>query len=79
MADKYENKEHEKREHLEYGSEEKQTGQPTHELDIRDHLRTVEAGLSTHEVVTQIDEQESRRILRKIDYRLIPLLSFLHL
>lgn len=42
-------------------------------------LRTVDAGLSADQVVADYDEAETRRIMRKIDYRLIPLLAVLYL
>lgn len=72
---------HEKEEHREYGSEERQAGiQSTDSspgVDVKSDLRTVDAGISTDQIV--VDEQESKRILRKVDYRLIPLLSLLYL
>ena len=42
-------------------------------------LRTVEAGLSPAQVVSAVDKETENRILRKIDYRLVPLLAFLYL
>lgn len=48
-------------------------------LDEKEGLRTVDAGLSVDQVVADYDEHETRRIMRKIDYRLIPLLSVLYL
>ncbi len=42
-------------------------------------LRTVELGLSASDVVTTIDKAEEARILRKIDWRLVSLLTFLYL
>lgn len=42
-----------------------------------DQLITVENGATN--VVVDIPPAEARRILRKVDYRLIPLLSFLYL
>ena len=49
------------------------------DLDLKKGLLTVDAGLSADQVVAQMDEQEARHILRKIDYRLIPLLGVLYL
>jgi hypothetical protein len=42
-------------------------------------LRTADVGLSAEQVVTNedFDRKESTRILRKVDYRLIPLLGFM--
>jgi hypothetical protein len=80
MADKIEN---EKR--MEYGSEEKAIGlsseaSPTVE-PTKDGLRTVDAGLPPDQVITEdeVSQDEARRIMRKIDYRVIPLLSVLYL
>lgn len=42
-------------------------------------LRTVELGLDASQVVSDVDKAEEARILRKIDWRLVPLLSFLYL
>ena len=42
-------------------------------------LRTVEGGLTSAEVVAALDKAEEARILRKVDLRLVPLLSFLYL
>jgi len=42
-------------------------------------LRTVELGLPANEVVSSVSKEEEARILRKIDVRLVPLLSFLYL
>jgi hypothetical protein len=62
------------------GGEEKQVGiQPNPEIEGKDGLRTVDAGLSPDQVISEFSEQEGARIMRKIDYRLIPLLSFLYL
>lgn len=74
MAEKSEHKE------LEHASEEKQIGIPfSPDFEDNDGLRTVDAGLPTNQILAQIEEQDSRRILRKIDLRLVPLLSFLYL
>lgn len=62
-----------------YGREEHRTGSESPTLDEKEGLRTVDVGLSSDQVVTQYDEKETRRIMRKIDYRLIPLLSVLYL
>lgn len=42
-------------------------------------LRTVELGLAADMVNVNIDPKEEARILRKVDYRLVPLLAFLYL
>lgn len=44
-------------------------------------LRTVETGLDAEQVqdTIELDAAEQKRILRKVDYRLIPLLTFLYL
>lgn len=51
------------------------------DFEAQKSLRTVEAGLSPQEVaaVTEVDPKEESRILRKIDYRLVPLLALLYL
>ena len=56
------------------------------ELDIDAHdaahlggLRTVDHGLDPSQVVSSVDKAEEARILRKVDMRLVPLLSFLYL
>ena len=48
-------------------------------LDEKEGLRTVDAGLSANEVLAEVDPKEESRILRKIDFRLIPLLAVLYL
>lgn len=42
-------------------------------------LRTVELGLPASAVVSSVSPEEEAKILRKIDWRLVPLLSFLYL
>jgi hypothetical protein len=42
-------------------------------------LRTVELGLPASQVITTVDKADEARILSKIDWRLVPLLSFLYL
>jgi hypothetical protein len=80
MADKIED---EKR--MEYGSEEKAIGlssEPSPTVEpTKDGLRTVDAGLPPDQVVTEdeVSQAEARRIMKKIDYRIIPLLSVLYL
>jgi hypothetical protein len=74
MSEKYEQKE------LEHSSEEKQIAvSPSPDIEVKDGLRTVDAGLSADQVLAQLEERDSKRVLRKIDLRLIPLLSFLYL
>lgn len=42
-------------------------------------LRTVDAGLEADQVVLALDKEREARILRKVDWHLVPLLSFLYL
>lgn len=51
------------------------------DFEAQKKLQTVEAGLDPAEVaaVTNVDPKEEARILRKIDYRLVPLLALLYL
>ena len=65
--------------HVDHGSEERDTGSHSPDLDSKEGLRTVDAGLSANQVIVEVDDKEGRRILRKIDYRLIPLLAILYL
>jgi hypothetical protein len=62
-----------------HASLEHRTGSDVVSFDEKDKLRTLDAGLTPDQVVVEYDEAETRRILRKIDYRLIPLLSVLYL
>jgi hypothetical protein len=48
-------------------------------LRDEDGLRTLDAGFSPDQVEAHLDPKEVRRILRKIDFRLIPLLAVLYL
>jgi hypothetical protein len=78
MAEKADSNEH--LEDRKGSNEEKQTGvQPVPEFEGKTGLRTVDEGFSPDQVVAEVDEAEGRRILRKVDFRLIPLLSFLYL
>lgn len=43
------------------------------------HLRTIDAGITENDALTELPEKEQRRILSKVDYRLVPLLTFLYL
>jgi hypothetical protein len=62
------------------GSEERQTGiTPAAEIEGKEGLRTVDAGYSADQVVTEFSELEQRRIIKKVDFRLVPLLSILYL
>lgn len=66
-------------ENVEYGASEKEMGLAT-DADGKDGaLRTVDAGYSAEQVVSAFSQKDSRRIMRKIDYRLIPLLGLLYL
>ena len=51
------------------------------EADAFGGLRTVEVGLDAEQVkdTLELDPAEQKRIIRKVDYRLIPLLTFLYL
>ena len=64
---------------LEYGASEKELGIKASSIDGSDGLHTVDAGYGADSVDVHYDQKEVRRILRKIDYRLIPLLGVLYL
>ena len=67
------------RANVEYGSDEKD---PAHEeIEGGNGLRTVDVGFRADQVLQNLDfdEKEKTRILRKIDYRLIPILGVLYL
>ncbi|EXJ58571.1 hypothetical protein A1O7_05998 [Cladophialophora yegresii CBS 114405] len=49
------------------------------EIEAVNGLKTVEVGFSADQVLVELDEKEKTRILRKIDYRLVPLLGVLYL
>ena len=51
------------------------------DAEALDGLRTVEVGLAAEDVkdTINLDAAEQKRILRKVDMRLIPLLTFLYL
>lgn len=67
-------------ESLEYGANEKEIGlKPSDKVGGDDVLRTVDAGYDPDQVDAAYDPKEVRRILRKVDYRLIPLLAVLYL
>jgi len=65
------------------GSDVERVGHTKQELEVASNtsggLRTVEAGLTPSQVVSAVDKETESRILRKIDYRLVPLLAFLYL
>ena len=44
-----------------------------------EELHTVEKGYSADDVVIDLPKREQQRILRKVDYRLVPILSLLYL
>jgi hypothetical protein len=68
MAEK--NDSNEQLEERNVSEEEKQTGiKPT----------TDAAEAEAHQVLTEFTEEEGRAIIRKVDYRLVPLLSLLYL
>ncbi|OQU98762.1 hypothetical protein CLAIMM_04495 isoform 3 [Cladophialophora immunda] len=65
---------------VEYGADEKEIGIETAgHVDGTGGLRTVDAGYDADQVEPQYDQKEVQRILRKVDYRLIPLLGVLYL
>lgn len=67
------------KEHSEFGTDDKQTEVlSTPEIESKG-LSPAGGGLPSDEVVLQYDKHEARRILRKIDYRLVPLLGLLYL
>lgn len=49
------------------------------EVEAVSGLKTVEVGFAADEVLVELDEKEKTRILRKVDYRLVPLLALLYL
>ncbi|OAP60835.1 hypothetical protein AYL99_05837 [Fonsecaea erecta] len=49
------------------------------EIEGVNGLKTVEAGFSPDQVLVEVDHKERTRILRKVDYRLIPILAILYL
>ena len=51
------------------------------DFEAQKNLRTVEAGLDPIDIdaLLNVDPKEEARILRKIDFRLVPLLSLLYL
>ncbi len=62
-----------------HGGEKPREGLSQHEIDTIGGLKTVEIGLSADEVIVELDPAEQTRILRKVDYRLVPLLALLYL
>lgn len=64
---------------VEYASPKKGEGLTSLEIEALDGLRTVEVGLTAEQVNLQIDDKERTRILRKVDYRLVPILGVLYL
>lgn len=48
-------------------------------IEDSDHLRTVHAGIPDNDVLAELPAKEQTKILRKVDYRLVPLLTFLYL
>ena len=63
----------------EAGAEARRPASESDFFDEKTGLRTVDQGLSADQVVVEYDQAETRRIMRKIDWRLIPLLSLLYL
>lgn len=48
-------------------------------IDLPQHLEDVETNTSDEHVdVPEFDAKETRRILRKVDYRLLPMLTLLY-
>ena len=62
-----------------HDAEARRDGSESPHFDEKGDLQTVDAGLSADQVVAEYDEKETQRIMRKIDYRLIPLLAVLYL
>jgi hypothetical protein len=59
------------------------TSSPAHSTDekgMHDDLMTLDKpGVNPDSLIIELSEKEQRRILRKVDWRLIPLLTFLYL
>jgi hypothetical protein len=68
---------HMDKERLEYHVEEQRTETQSPSSEEKD--MSVDGTLSAEDTVAQFDKHETRRIMRKIDYRLIPLLAVLYL
>jgi hypothetical protein len=64
---------------LDAQKDEKHHGIAEAEIDGISGLRTVEVGLAPEQVIVELDQKEQTRILRKVDYRLVPLLALLYL
>lgn len=66
---------------VEYNETRRSSKRASIDFEAQKNLRTVEAGLDPEEVdaITNVDPKEEARILRKIDFRLVPLLSLLYL
>jgi hypothetical protein len=80
MAEKFEKEIHElDHPNHHHGSAKTVEGLSEHEIDTIGGLRTVEVGLSADQVIVELDPAEQTRILRKVDYRLVPLLALLYL
>jgi hypothetical protein len=45
----------------------------------KDELATLDAGYSESDIIADLPPAEGRRALRKVDYRLVPLLAILYL
>lgn len=67
--------------HTEQHSHQRKWSLQNTEAEALGGLRTVEGGLAADQVADtlDIDEAEQKRILRKVDMRLVPLLTFLYL
>ena len=48
-------------------------------LDFSGELVTLDNGVLTNEIMTELPAKEQSRILRKVDLRIVPLLTFLYL
>ncbi|KAK7906260.1 hypothetical protein LTR67_000986 [Exophiala xenobiotica] len=80
MAEKFEKEIHElDHPNHQHGTAKTVEGLSEHEIDTIGGLRTVEVGLSADQVIVELDPAEQTRILRKVDYRLVPLLALLYL
>jgi hypothetical protein len=56
-----------------------QDGTLSKEIAASDELVTLDNGVPVDEAVTELPAKEQSRILRKVDIRVVPLLTFLYL
>ena len=67
--------------HVQNGADAKKGSLPSLEVEALNGLRTVEVGLVPEAIIdtVELETAETKRILRKVDYRLVPLLALLYL